>query len=174
MGNSMILVIGGLILMGMFMLSANGLMFQNTQTAEQNEVFLTAISVGQSVIDEAMTKAFDQATVSTPVTSAASLTSISSLGSDYGGEIVPVPDTLSGGQFFSTARFTDVDDYQGYSRRVLTRNTYPLTVSVAVQYVSETTPDLVVGAPTFCKRMTVTVSGDQLDAPVVLQYVFTY
>jgi hypothetical protein len=160
--------------MTMFMLSANGLMFQNTQTAEQNEVFLTAISVGQSVIDEAMTKAFDQATVSGPVSSASLLTSFSALGRDNTGEIVPVPDTLSGQQFLSSSRFTDVDDYRGYSRRVFTRHTYPLTVSVAVEYASETDPDQLASAPTFCKKMTVTVTGEQLAAPVVLQYVFTY
>src|SRR5512137_954874 len=108
MGNSMILVIGGLLLLGMFMLSANGLMLQNTETAEQNKVLLTAISVGQSVIDEAMTKAFDQAVIAGPVTAASSLTSVSTLGRDNTGEMVPVPDTLSGRQYLSISHFTDV------------------------------------------------------------------
>jgi hypothetical protein len=174
MGNSMMLVIGGLLLMTVFMLSANGLMLLNTETAEQNGAFLTALSVGQSVIDEAMTKAFDQATVSGSVTSTSALTNVSALGRDGSGENVPVPDTLSGQGFLSNSRFNDVDDYRGYSRLVSTQRTAPLTVSVTVQYASETCPDSLLSTKTFCKKMTVTVTGEQLVAPVVLQYIFAY
>jgi hypothetical protein len=174
MGNSMMLVIGGLLLMGTFMLSANSLLLQNTTTSQQNECFLTAISLAQSVIDEAKTKAFDEKTVGGPVSVRDSLTSSSLFGKDGSGETVPVPDTLSANGFISNTKFDDVDDYNGYQRRATTTRTGPLTVSAVVQYASETFPDSTLSARAYCKLMTVTVTGPQLAVPVSIQYAFTY
>src|SRR5215831_14572787 len=93
MGANMMLTIGALVIFGIFLGAANKLMIGNNQVASQNEFYITAISLAQSVIDEAKTKAFDQVTVSGSVTSRSSLTLGAKLGKD-GTETTPYPDTL--------------------------------------------------------------------------------
>src|ERR1044072_1586977 len=92
MGSNMILAVGALIIFSTFLSSSDKLMIMNTQLAEQNEYYLTALSLGESLITEAKTKAFDQMTVTNPVTMPDSLSAV--LGTDGASEAVPSPDTL--------------------------------------------------------------------------------
>src|SRR5262249_34588498 len=92
MGSNTLLAVGALIIFSTFLSSSDKLMIMNTQLAEQNEYYLTALSLGQSLIAEAKTKAFDQNTVTNPVISSDSLSAV--LGTDGASETVPSPDTL--------------------------------------------------------------------------------
>ena len=182
MGANIILAMGALVIFGTFLSSSNRLMTANTQIAEQNEYYISAISLAQGVIDEAKSKAFDQNTDTSIVTLTGSLTAPGSLGKDGAAESVPNPDTLYSGAPFSasspgyrsTAKFNDIDDYNDYKRRVNTPRAEGFTVSVKVNYANETTPDLSLAVRSFCKRMVVTVSSPFLTSPVKLSYAFTY
>src|SRR5262245_39016337 len=95
MGGNMILTIGSVLLFGTFLSLANKLMIGNNQIASQNEYYITSLSLAQSIIEEAKTKAFDQKTVTTGVSSRSQLTSPDSLGRDNNSELlIPSPDTL--------------------------------------------------------------------------------
>jgi hypothetical protein len=94
MGNHMLLTIGALLLFGTFMLTANGLMSDNKISAEQNEYAMTAISLAQSVIDEAKNKAFDEAIALNPNGTFTTSDMSTTLGRESG-ESVPSPDTLT-------------------------------------------------------------------------------
>jgi hypothetical protein len=168
---SSILTIGALLLLGIFMLSANSLMADNSQLADQNEYCLTSLSVGQSIIDEAKAKAFDQQTINQTVLQASGLTPVARLGPDTT-ETVGSPDTLSSGTFRSAAIFNDVDDYNGYVRSVSTSRIDGYSVRVSVVYASLTYPDSTSATPTFCKRMTVIVTNKYMQGQVILSYVF--
>jgi hypothetical protein len=174
MGDSLMLVIGGLIILGIFLLGANSLLLDNTTLAQQNEALLTAISLAQSVVEEAKTKAFDQNVLSGMPCSRDSLTSVSLLGPDGSSDTVPFPDTLSVLGFHSTSRFNDVDDYNGYTRRVNTPRGGPFDITTNVEYVSEVAPDLSLSTTSYCKKMTVRVTGPQLANPLSIQYIFAY
>lgn len=173
MGSSLLLTIGSLVMLGLFMLSANGLISDNIHTAEENEFYLTALSLAQSVIDEAKTKSFDQETVSSVVTNPVGLTAPTSLGPDAG-EYLAGPDSASGGAYQSFSRFNDIDDYQGYVRLANTPRADGYLVAATVEYVNPLVPDSTSGACTYCKRMTVTVTSPYLPGPVALQYAFVY
>ena len=172
-GSSIFLTIGALVMLGLFMLSANGLISDNLQAAETNEYYLTALSLAQSVIDEAKTKSFDQVTVSTVPSSPSVLTSPLALGTD-GGEAIAAPDTAIGGTYLSISRFNDVDDYNGYVRRSSTARATEYVVTATVTYADPLAPDSALGAPSFCKRLTVTVTSAYLPGPVTLQHAFVY
>ena len=58
MGANMILTMGAILLFGVFLNTSNKLMIGNNQNASQNEYYVTALSLVQSVIDEAKTKQF--------------------------------------------------------------------------------------------------------------------
>ena len=202
MGANIILAVGAIIIFGTFLSSSNNLMTGNTQIAEQNEYYITALSIAQSVIDEAKAKAFDQKTVAVDSASMMklimapptidSMTAPGALGKDAG-EAVPNPDTLTTASpfstaspgFFSSSKFNDVDDYAGYSRLVNTPRAEGYKLRVSVSYASETYPDSAKAAKTFCKAMTVYVtsrflpsrrlpSGTVVQDTVKLSYAFTY
>jgi hypothetical protein len=174
MSNNLVFVIFGMILLGTFMLMANGLLLENSIAADMNEYYLTAMSLAQSVIDEAKTKAFDQKTVSGPVTSKDSLTSPSNLTREGSGEVVPVPDTLTSQGFLSSINFNDVDDYNGYRRLVNTPRTNGYMLAAAVRYVSSTYPDSASSTMSYSKKMTVTVTSPYFPDSLKVQYIFVY
>jgi hypothetical protein len=172
MGNNMLMTMGALAILGCFVLSANRMMLTNTQVPMQTEHYLTALSIAQSIIDEAKTKAFDQNVVSTSVsdTSGLSLT----LGRESG-ESVPVPDTLvTSSGYWSATKFNDVDDYNGYTRRINTPRMTGYFATVSVTYASLTYPDSSTTKRTFCKRMTVWVSIPIWSDSLSINYSFTY
>jgi hypothetical protein len=174
MGNAFLLTLGALIILSLFTLTANGLINDNMTAAEQNEYYLTALSLGQSLIHEAKTKSFDQVTDTSAVLSPLSLTPVSLLGPESG-EFIALPDSggLATGYHSSTA-YNDVDDYNGYVRIVNTPRAEGYRVTSYVQYASPTWPDSASGVATFCKEMTVTITSPYLSQPVIVQYAFFY
>jgi hypothetical protein len=132
------------------------------------------------VIAEAKTKAFDQKTVSASVTAPESLSV--ALGSDGSTELVPTPDTLMTSSpytstvpgFRSSFKFNDVDDYNGYKRKVNTQRAEGYTVSVTVAYASSTYPDSTKFSQTWCKKMNVSVKSPYMPDSVTVSYAFVY
>jgi hypothetical protein len=181
MGSNMILAVGALIIFSTFLSSSDKLMIMNTQLAEQNEYYLTALSLGESLITEAKTKAFDQMTVTNPVTMPDSLSAV--LGTDGASEAVPSPDTLITSSpytsvtpgFRSGVKFNDIDDYNGYKRKVNTQRAEGYTLSATVAYASATYPDSTqYGTKTYCKKMTVVVKSPFIPDSVSVSYAFLY
>ena len=189
----MMLTIGALVIFGIFLGAANKLMISNNQIASQNEYYLTAISLAQSVIDEAKTKAFDQKTVSGSVGARSSLTAVASIGIDGLSESVPFPDTLCSSTpyssnnrgYMSAVHFNDIDDYNNYYRLVNTPRAEGYRIRVYVNYANETSPDNQSMSQTYCKRMVVKVTspyfprvedgaGVTIPDTLTLSYAFTY
>jgi hypothetical protein len=173
MGNSFLLMIGALLMLGLFTLTANGLIAENERIADENEYYLTSLSIAQSIIEEAKSKSFDQATVSAPLDSLITLTLPGSLGPETG-EFVPVPDSLTPNGYLSLTLFNDVDDYNGYVRVVNTPRAEGYSVTVHIDYASPTWPDSTLTTSSFCKRMTVTVTSPLVSQAISLQYAFIY
>ncbi len=184
MGTNIIFAIGALLIFRIFLSSSVQLMIGNTQIAEQNEYYISAIGLGQAVIDEAKTKVFDSVTDTSIVSVASSLTTPAKLGRETAAEkSIPKPDTLittspysaASPGFRSTYLFNDVDDYDMYRRKINTQRAEGYQVDVKVVYVVENDPNTAhMSGQTFCKRMTVTVTSPFLSDPVILYYVFSY
>jgi hypothetical protein len=171
-GHNTILTIGALVLLGGFMVSANGILSQNSVNTEQTEYVLTALSLAQSIVEEAKAKAFDERTKSAFVSVADSLSVV--LGRDAG-EAIASPDTLtSSGVCSSASIFDDVDDYNGYVRLVNTERGTGYRLVVGVKYVSETNPDSDSYVPTFCKKLTVSVTSPFFETPISINCAYTY
>ena len=184
MGYNILLTIGALLLLGTLLVSTNNLIsFDQGETLE-NEYVLAAYGAAQTIISEAKLKAFDESSVAARVADTSGLSLPEALGYDGSGELVPAADTIAASSPFSAAnpgypasvRFDDVDDYNGYKRVLRASRAYEGdTVHVQVSYVSPDDPGGGVSwARTMCKRMTVTVRGRYLPAPVTLTYGFTY
>lgn len=174
MGANMILTIGAILLFGVFLNTSNQLMIGNNQIAATNEYYVSALAVGQSIIDEAKTKAFDEKTVAANVSSADSMTGIPSLGREGTPENITSPDTMKTTGFSSSTRFDDVDDYNGYRRRVNTARAEGYFALATVSYASATNPETASGVKSYCKRMDVKVWSRYIPDTLKLSYAFTY
>jgi hypothetical protein len=193
MGSNMLLTIGAIILFGLFLSLSDKLMIGNNQIASQNEYYVTGLALAQSVIDEAKAKVFDQSVNGVASVPLSAMTSPASLGPEGAGETFAYPDNLTSSApyssvnpgYLSAVKFNDVDDYNGYSRTVNTPRAEGYQIRVSVKYASETAPDSVKNARTFCKVMTVKVTspffpklgdGGGVTVPdtLTIKYAFTY
>jgi hypothetical protein len=129
MGANIMLALGSLVMFATFLGSSNRVMIGNSQLAAQNEYYIAAVSYGQSVIDEAKTKAYQGYTV------------------------------VGGTKTLSQRKFDDVDDYNGYRRRVDSPRAEGYVVLASVNWVSELNPNTISATPTSYKRMLVRITS---------------
>ncbi|MBI5214153.1 MAG: hypothetical protein HY960_00200 [Ignavibacteriae bacterium] len=196
MGNNILITVGSLIVLGLFTLSSNTMITQNTQIMLQSEHYITAIALAQSVIDEAKTKSFDEKSTNKNIVKPESLTTSTNFGSDGTGELVGVDyvDLYTEKKEFqerttyylkeqilpssstpqSQLRFDDVDDYNYYTRVVRTPSSGMDTIRTSVTYASVTYPDSSKTTASFCKKMKVVISGQYLPRPFVMEYAYIY
>jgi hypothetical protein len=163
----------GLILLSTLFITANRFVLNQETLALQSQYVITAVSLGQSIINEAKDKSFDKITKTGSINSPNLLTAPSSLGAESD-EQFSLPDTISNFTYMSSRTYDDIDDYDGYCRTVNTVNAENYLVKAEIIYVSATCPDSISTVRTFCKRMTVTVTSPYISIPIILSYSFTY
>ncbi|MCC5926651.1 MAG: hypothetical protein JJU41_08830 [Bacteroidetes bacterium] len=167
--SDIIFLMAGMVLFSVLVNNTNRSFVRNTTMYVEAQVEYNAIAVGQSIIDEARTKAFDAASVGSgnrignpdvllPAQIPSAFTAPADLGPEAG-EIYP--------------NFNDFDDFNGLT---LTRNNGfgDFEISVSVFYVTEVNPRINAGARTSMKRMEVTISHDNLSNDVTLSYIKSY
>lgn len=138
-------------------LNFNTAWLDNMTVELENKVILTAISLGDDMIEEIKARAFDEETLDFP-TERAALTDSSAFGPDAG-ETRPV--------------FDDVDDFHDFTRFITAPHAEDYYVSCIVEYVDEDDPDIVSGTQTYSKRATVTVTSPYMTEEVNVSFIFT-
>ena len=172
--NQMFTVIGALVLLGVASLGINAMLASKTTTMIQAEASMNSISIGQTMIDEIMTKSYDAATANgAKVYAASNFTAAGSLGCNSSeASLVPQPDAAS--PFKSIQYYNDVDDYNNYQRKVSTPVLGTFTVVDTVFYVSESDPNQLSGTQTFYKKIVVTVRHPNMSYSLQLSDVVVY
>lgn len=154
-----IMLAGGLLLLVFLSLTFYSSFRSKSDIDLYNEALITGTAIGQSIIDEISTRAFDQKTVSNSVTVPDSLTATGSLGPDAGESI--------------STLFNDIDDFKNYVRfDTLVMGVFRTRVNV--NYLSKMNPGLLSASRTFTKRIDVFVSNLYLQDTLKLNYVITY
>lgn len=159
------LVIGAFIILSTLTLNVNATLINTSSTGLEMEATLDAVSIAQTLMDEILTRDFDQNTVGgIRVYSPNDMTRSSDLGVDGSESIVGDHgvDTSSTGKFESKSKFNDVDDYKGYHRRAWNPRFGWFDVSASVCYVDEDDPDNGPTHRSFYKRVTITVTQQNL------------
>lgn len=149
--------------------NSNRSFVRNTVIYVEAQIEYNAIALGQSLVDEARTKAFDEVTVGggnrmgnpdilLPNQIPAAFTAPVDLGPEPG-EVYP--------------NFNDFDDFHGLQ---LTRaNGFgDFLINIEVFYVTPANPAVNAGTRTNMKRMEVTISNDNLPNDVNLSYIKSY
>ena len=97
----MLMTIGAMILLSTLILRVNNNFSTNTSTVYDSKFAILGTSIGASVIEEAMGKAFDEATSDSSASSLNDFTAANKLGPETG-EVYP--------------NFNDFDDYDGFTK----------------------------------------------------------
>jgi hypothetical protein len=151
----LIQIIGAFLVLSTLTLSVNSTMLSSVMVSLECEAMLNATSIGQSLIDEILSKNYDEKTVNKKVYNTSELSSVAALGPDAG-EAIVVPDTKE----LSLIRFDDVDDYHNYVR-VVNDSTHlgTYTARVSIAYVQESNCETASNTPTYFKRITVQIEN---------------
>lgn len=165
------LTIGSMILLTFLILRFNSIQLTTAETAYNAKFGIIAISLANSLIEEAKDKVFDEAVLDTTKTIYYA-TDFSSVLRSETGEVYP--------------NFDDFDDYNGpdgegffYLDTLSLRN--PQTgvytrfeIRSNVEYVSDTNPNVKSSINTYHKKLNVSVFSDAMIDTVKISTVFSY
>ena len=174
----MLLVIGAMAILSTLTLSINSTILRGYMISYDSEATIDAISIGQAMIDEIDTQAFDSLTTGTAKVLDPSLcTSKDRLGTDldsekiFAAQVAASPDTAP---YQSLLKYNDVDDYQGYQRIVKSTHLGNFSVRDSVFYVMESNYDSPSPTPTWFKKIEVTVTHPNLLSPVKVKGLIVF
>jgi hypothetical protein len=169
----MLLVVGALTLLSALSLSVNSSILNAYVVSYDSEATIDAVSIGQAMIDEILTQAFDSVTVSSQSILTPSLcTPAARLGADIDSEkTLNYADTL---QYKSQAIFNDIDDYNRYTRIVKAPRLGNFTVTDSVYYVQDTNLDAYSATQTWYKKIVVTIKHPNLYKPLVMKSLVVF
>lgn len=153
----MILTVGAVVLIGLTIstvqsnFSNHGFIFQSM------EIGIYKVSLGTSVLEEAMGKAFDENSIDNPLYDVKDLTS--SLGKETG-EVYP--------------DFDDFDDFNNYTSSMAVEGVDSLFVSCKVVYIDPSDPDGISSGRTWDKKIIVKAWGTVEPDTLTFQHIFSY
>ena len=150
--NQILYIFGAIVVLGITTRSVNSLWLTKQETLYQTEAQITGNTLAQSLIDEVISKKFDENSSPDSTLTLSELTAPNALGADPGEKKK------------DSSTFDDLDDYDNYHRTVSTPRMGSFDMKSTVYYVAETSPDKKSNIRTFLKR---------IDVQIVNPYVGT-
>lgn len=152
----MLMTAGAVVLIGLTVSTVQRNFANHGFILQQTEIGIYKVSLGMSILEEAMGKAFDENSVD------ADLTSVTSLSSNLGKEGETYPD------------FDDFDDYNSFRTTIGVAGVDSLTISCTVAYIIPTDPNTNVTTRTWHKRIIVRTWGTVQPDTLTFSQVFSY
>ncbi|MEX1139412.1 MAG: hypothetical protein WEF53_08750 [Bacteroidota bacterium] len=156
----MMLVIGAFAMLATLALSINGTIINTMSLSLESEMAMNAHAFAQSMLDEILTKWFDEKAITTKIYNYSDMTLAGSFGPNFG-EAVPKVDGYDV-TFASLTKFDDVDDYHKYARKITNNLGWVFIVIDSIDYVLEDDPDVASSTQTFYKRINVYVYNNNM------------
>lgn len=158
----MMLVIGAFAMLATLALSINGTIINTMSLSVESEMAMNAHAFAQSMLDEILTKWFDEKAISTKIYNYSDMTPSGSFGPNFGEFL-----SLVGGYdvtFQSLTKYDDVDDYHKYKRKITNNLGWVFTLVDSIDYVYEgqDSTDIRSSSQTFYKRISVYVYNDNM------------
>ncbi len=143
-GGQMMITIGALMLLSIVILRVNTGNLNTHEVLIDSKVQILATSLGNSIIEEAFTKEFDEYNVMYPAELLSNLTPVNSLGIE-GGESYP--------------NFDDMDDFNGLHifKNIIDADNYE--IQCKVEYVNPANPEIPSPTRTWDKKIIVKVTS---------------
>jgi len=153
----MMLTAGAVVLMSLTVLAVNNTFTNHGFTLQQTEIGIYKVSLGMSILEEAMGKAFDENSIDNPL---ALTTDLSTTLGPESGEVYP--------------NFNDFDDYNRFQETWGVYGVDSITVMSKVVYIDPTNPDGSTATPTWHKKITTYVWGSQQADTLTFTQIFSY
>lgn len=155
----MLLTIGTMTIFSFLILRLNMANLSTEDEMMNGKFGILAISIASSVMEDACSKAFDNATDENAYNSTSYLTAHNLLGSESG-------------ETYDT--FNDFDDFNNFSRIDSTLPSARFKVTANVLYVNPSSPDVAASTRTWHKKIVVAVTSPNMKDTVRLTQVFSY
>ena len=153
-----IITVGALFLLSLLVLMVYRTTGTRSTSNYENEAILTGTSIGQSMLEEITSKAFDENTISSSAKTPSDLSAV--LGPDIGESTV--------------SQFDDVDDFKNYTTSDSLERMGRYDIKVDVYYVEKMHPDVRSYVRTFTKRIDVKLTNRNIPDTLQLNYVVAY
>jgi hypothetical protein len=166
----MMLTVGAFFLLAVVILTVNRGLLSNNSVMIDNRYGILGVSLANSMMERATSKAFDEQSDTLGLTSINSLTAVNSLGLDAG-ETINNPDSFDDFDDFDCYQTTPKSDtllLEGTDKKVIF-NTY-----CQVDYVEASNPEKVSANRTWHKRLIVTVTSTGLEHSINLSTIYSY
>ena len=168
-GQTMLTIFAMVLLSSVILTVNRGFITTNT-TMNSNRVDILAVSLGNSIMEDATGLAFDEKTVGAAISSTSSLTASTSLGLDAG-ESSSNPNS-----------FDDFDDYNCYKTTPKvdtigvpgTTNKFTFNTYCRVDYVSPNNPDQISTSQTYHKRLQLRIFSPGMADTIKMSTVYSY
>jgi hypothetical protein len=171
----MLLVVGAMAILSTLTLSINTSILRAYMISYDSEATIDAVSIGQTMIDEINTQAFDSVTWgSATILDPALCTPTNRFGPDLPSEKIFSPGQLDTLPYRSLSAFNDIDDYNGYGRLVKSAHLGNFIVRDSVFYVSESNHDSPSVPQTWFKKVEVTITHPNLLYPVKVKGLIVF
>jgi hypothetical protein len=155
----MLLALGAVILLSMLSLRINNTTISTQSTIVNSKMGLMAVSIAQSVIEEANNKAFDEISISAFVSDLNKLTLPTQLKAESGEKY---PD------------FDDFDDYNNFNRTDTIPTADIFKVKCKVYYIDPSAPNVPVSTRGWHKKIDVSVISETMRDTIKISSVFSY
>lgn len=155
-----LITIAGIFLLSFLFLAVNKNNSDRASALYKSGSVIDANGVAQSIIDEIQCKAFDENTIDKCVWSSDSLTSVKSLGPEYGETV----HTL----------FDDVDDYNNYSTVINVGEYGDFNVHTSINYIINMQPNMSSNVPTYSKKIEVAVTNFSIPDTLKYFHIISY
>jgi len=171
--SDLVFMMGAMVLFSLFANNANDSIVRGSTLLTQVEVEYSAIAFGQTIIDEARSRAFDRVTVPVDPDQSGIVGNTGLLaGAGYPqGFTAPASLGPETGEVYPN--LNDFDDY--HLLRLVRESAYgDYTITATVEYLDENDLTTVSAARTNIKRLNVRVDHPNLLNPIIIPYVKTY
>lgn len=129
-------------------------------TTSNSQAILSAVGLGQSLIEEITLRKFDERTVNNEVDSTNNLTNTQNLG----------PDLYE----IALNDYNDIDDFNGYTKIDSLAGMGEFRSTARIYYVAESNINDSTHSPSFLKKITVVTTNQFLPGSVKLEYIVNY
>ncbi|GMU86117.1 MAG: hypothetical protein AMXMBFR48_13590 [Ignavibacteriales bacterium] len=158
--SQLILLLGSLVLLGLLGLSQNNSLNRNTEYNMYNQALFTGTGVAQSMLEEVLSRDFDEVTLTRNLTIPDSLTAPGELGKENGESLV--------------TQFDDVDDYHRFTRTDSLDIFGNYHLQVSVHYIASMSPDNKITSKSFMKRINVSLYNRYIGDTITLNGIKAY
>lgn len=160
--SDLMFTMASIVIFSFLLIQANQVMVQNDLVMVEHEYEKTAVSLAQSLIDEARSKAYDEAVLTGGVPDGFNP-----------GDVFRPNQELGPPEGLTRSEFTVFDYYNGYSDTVST-DMGPYVINATVNYVIGEPPYGDAGEQTNSKELEVVVRSLHADRTVRMNYIKTY